>query len=144
MGHVYGDSTPFPYDVNFIEQIRKTVECGVALVQAQDAIRESAARADNAEAQRKSEQERVCPGEKPGSPRPRAERIRSAQQAEVGAPRADVGAPGAHEAKTGAETHARRQPHPRADASGRDRNRRVHHEKVPDVDAVDLSHTCSN
>ena len=41
MGHVYGDSTPFPYDVNFIEQIRRLVECGVELMRAQHEVGEA-------------------------------------------------------------------------------------------------------
>ena len=32
MGHVYGDSTPFPFDINFVELIRHAVECGVTLM----------------------------------------------------------------------------------------------------------------
>lgn len=59
MGHVYGDSTPFPYDVNFIEQIRKTVDCGVELMSAQDAIRQSRERALSAEQLRHAERARL-------------------------------------------------------------------------------------
>ncbi len=59
MGHVYGDSTPFPYDVNFIEQIRKTVDCGVELMFAQEAIRQSRERALTAEQLRHAERVRL-------------------------------------------------------------------------------------
>lgn len=38
MGYVYGDSTPFPYDIDFIELIRNAVHCGVQLLGAQQTI----------------------------------------------------------------------------------------------------------
>ena len=60
MGHVYGDSTPFPYDSNFIEQIRKTVDCGVALLAAEVAMREVRERAVSVEQLRKTERTRLA------------------------------------------------------------------------------------
>ena len=59
MGHVFGDSTPFPYDVNFIEQIRQMVDCGVALMSAQHQIREARDAAVNVESVRKAERTRL-------------------------------------------------------------------------------------
>jgi hypothetical protein len=35
---LYGDSTPFPYELDFLETIRAVVECGVALLSSQAAI----------------------------------------------------------------------------------------------------------
>lgn len=60
MGHVYGDSTHFPYDSNFIEQIRKTVDCGIALLAAENAIREVRKRAVSVEQLRKTERTRLA------------------------------------------------------------------------------------
>ena len=60
MSHVYGDSTPFPYDSNFIEQIRKTVDCGVALLEAEVAIRAVRERAVSVEQLRKTERTRLA------------------------------------------------------------------------------------
>jgi len=60
MGHVFGDSTPFPYDVNFIEQIRKTVDCGVALMFAQEQIRAARERSVSVEQLRKTERTRLA------------------------------------------------------------------------------------
>lgn len=51
MGMVYGDSTPFPYENNFIELIRDAVDCGVVLLEVQQKItslREDAKRAEEA------------------------------------------------------------------------------------------------
>src|SRR4051794_9697284 len=59
MGHVFGDSTPFPYDVNFIELIRQSVECGVTLLESQQAISTAADRSGTFEAQRKNERARL-------------------------------------------------------------------------------------
>jgi len=59
MGHVYGDSTPFPYDVNFIEQIRQVVDCGVMLLRAQEAIKEAREAAVGVETVRKTERARL-------------------------------------------------------------------------------------
>jgi hypothetical protein len=41
---VFGDSTPFPYEGNFIETIRHAVDCGVALLASQHAIERAVAR----------------------------------------------------------------------------------------------------
>lgn len=38
MTHVYGDSTPFPYDVDYIDLSRLAVDCAVQLMSAQHAI----------------------------------------------------------------------------------------------------------
>jgi hypothetical protein len=35
---LYGDSTPFPYDLDFLDTIRAAIECGVALLSAQARI----------------------------------------------------------------------------------------------------------
>ena len=59
MGHVYGDSTPFPYDVNFIELIRHAVECGVALLQAQHEIVTAVDRSGSFDQLRKQERARL-------------------------------------------------------------------------------------
>jgi hypothetical protein len=59
MGHVYGDSTSFPYDVNFVELIRHSVECGVALMAAQHAISTAVDRSGNFDQLRKQERARL-------------------------------------------------------------------------------------
>jgi len=38
MSYLYGDSTPFPYDIDYIELTRKAVDCAVQLLSAQHAI----------------------------------------------------------------------------------------------------------
>lgn len=38
MSHVYGDSTPFPYDMDYIDLLRGAVDCSVHLLSAQHAI----------------------------------------------------------------------------------------------------------
>ncbi len=38
MPHLYGDSTPFPHEVNYIELCRRTIDCAVQLLSAQHAI----------------------------------------------------------------------------------------------------------
>jgi hypothetical protein len=38
MSHVYGDATPFPYDVDYIELSRRAIDCAVQLLSAQHAI----------------------------------------------------------------------------------------------------------
>ena len=55
MGHVFGDSTPFPYDVNFIELIRHAVECGVELCKAQHNIASAADRRASVDQLRRAE-----------------------------------------------------------------------------------------
>jgi hypothetical protein len=59
MGHVYGDSTPFPYDINFIELIRHSVECGVTLLSAQSEILGAVDRSGNFDQLRKAERARL-------------------------------------------------------------------------------------
>jgi hypothetical protein len=59
MGHVFGDSTPFPYDVNFIEQIRQVVECGVALMRSQEMMKDARAATVTIEQSRKAERARM-------------------------------------------------------------------------------------
>jgi hypothetical protein len=59
MGHVYGDSTPFPYDINFIELIRHAVECGVGLLLAQHEIVSAVDRSGSFDQQRKQERARL-------------------------------------------------------------------------------------
>jgi hypothetical protein len=60
MGHVYGDSTPFPFDINFIELIRQAVECGVTLMSTQHAITMAVDRSGNFEQVRKAEKARLA------------------------------------------------------------------------------------
>lgn len=38
MAHLYGDSSPFPYDVDYIDLLRHAVDCSVQLLSAQHAI----------------------------------------------------------------------------------------------------------
>ena len=56
---VYGDSTPFPHEGNFIETVRHAVECGVALMSAQHVIVKSGARAADIERARQVERGRL-------------------------------------------------------------------------------------
>src|SRR5579871_2200256 len=44
MGYIYGDSTPFPEDVNYIDLVRYTVECCVELLLAEQQINLTVAR----------------------------------------------------------------------------------------------------
>ncbi len=46
MPHLYGDSTPFPYDVDYIELSRNAVDCAVQLLSAQHAISSALERAE--------------------------------------------------------------------------------------------------
>jgi len=59
MGHVFGDSTPFPYDVNFIELIRHAVESGVELARAQHTIASAADRRGSVDQLRRAERNRL-------------------------------------------------------------------------------------
>lgn len=59
MGHVYGDSTPFPYDINFIELIRHSVDCGIALLAAQHDVGTAVDRTSNFDALRRNERARL-------------------------------------------------------------------------------------
>jgi hypothetical protein len=54
MGHVFGDSTPFPHDADFIEIIRHAVEQGVKLLGAEEAIAQALRRSDSVEQQRQT------------------------------------------------------------------------------------------
>jgi hypothetical protein len=45
MPHLYGDSTPFPYDVDYIELSRHAIDCAVQLLSAQHAISSAMERA---------------------------------------------------------------------------------------------------
>src|SRR5438105_2569301 len=60
MGHVYGDSTPFPFDINFIELIRAAVECGVTLMSTQHAISSAVDRSGSIDQVRKTEKARLA------------------------------------------------------------------------------------
>src|SRR4051812_30691002 len=55
MSHVYGDSTPFPYDVDYIDLSRLAVDCAVQLMSAQHAIATSLERAETLGQERKAE-----------------------------------------------------------------------------------------
>jgi hypothetical protein len=59
MGHVFGDSTPFPYDVNFIELIRHAVECGVELCRTQHSVATAADRRASVDQLRRAERNRL-------------------------------------------------------------------------------------
>ncbi len=59
MGHVFGDSTPFPYDVNFIELIRHAVESGVELCKAQNSIATASDRRASVDQLRRAERNRL-------------------------------------------------------------------------------------
>jgi hypothetical protein len=47
MSHLYGDSTPFPHEVNYIELCRRAIDCAVQLLSAQHAIATALDRAQN-------------------------------------------------------------------------------------------------
>lgn len=49
MSRVYGDSTPFPHDIDYIHMLRDGVDCAVRLLSAQHSIRVAEERAENAE-----------------------------------------------------------------------------------------------
>src|SRR5579871_4071916 len=59
MSHVYGESTPFPYDINFIELIRGSVEGGCVLPGSQPAIAQAADQSGNLDQVRKQERSRL-------------------------------------------------------------------------------------
>lgn len=59
MGHVYGDSTPFPFDINFIELIRHAMDCGVMLLAAQHDIATAVDRTGSVDQMRKAERGRL-------------------------------------------------------------------------------------
>lgn len=54
MGHLYGDSTMFPFAPDFIEIVRHAVDAGVQLLAAQHAIGKARKRTDSVEQQRES------------------------------------------------------------------------------------------
>ena len=56
---MYGDSTPFPHEGNFIESIRHAVDCGVALLGAQNMIQRAIARAQEIDRARSLERARL-------------------------------------------------------------------------------------
>src|SRR5687768_3702302 len=49
MSRVYGDSTPFPHDIDYIHMLRDGVDCAVRLLSAQHSIRVAEERAETAE-----------------------------------------------------------------------------------------------
>jgi hypothetical protein len=55
MSRVYGDSTPFPHDIDYIHMLRDGVDCAVRLLSAQHSIRAAEERAENAERAMRSE-----------------------------------------------------------------------------------------
>ena len=59
MPHVYGDSTPFPYDVDYIDLSRLAVECAVQLMSAQHSISASLERGEVLGRERRAEVERI-------------------------------------------------------------------------------------
>lgn len=59
MAHVYGDSTAFPYDLDYIELSRHAVDCAVQLLSAQHAIAASLERASALSQARGSELSRI-------------------------------------------------------------------------------------
>jgi hypothetical protein len=59
MTHVYGDSTPFPYDVDYIDLSRLAVDCAVQLMSAQNAIATSLERGETLGQERRAEVARI-------------------------------------------------------------------------------------
>lgn len=59
MGHVYGDSTHFPYDINFVELIRHAVDCCVTIMAAQHQVATAVDRSGNFDQLRKQERARM-------------------------------------------------------------------------------------
>lgn len=59
MTHVYGDSTPFPYDVDYIDLSRLAVDCAVQLISAQHAIATALERGESLGQARRSEVARI-------------------------------------------------------------------------------------
>jgi hypothetical protein len=49
MSRVYGDSTPFPHDIDYIHMLRDGIECAVRLLSAQHSIRAAQQRAEAAQ-----------------------------------------------------------------------------------------------
>jgi hypothetical protein len=59
MTHVYGDSTPFPYDVDYIDLSRLAVDCAVQLMSAQHAIATALERGETLGRDRRAEVARI-------------------------------------------------------------------------------------
>lgn len=59
MAHVYGDSTPFPYDLDYIALSRHAVDCTVQLLSAQHAIAASLERVEELNQARAAEVSRI-------------------------------------------------------------------------------------
>lgn len=55
MSRVYGDSTPFPHDLDYIHMMRDSIDCAVRLLSAQQAIRAAVERAQASERSRERE-----------------------------------------------------------------------------------------
>jgi len=59
MGRLYGDATPFPHDVDYLEIVRDGVHCAVRLLQAQHSIDEARAAISASERSRLAERARL-------------------------------------------------------------------------------------
>lgn len=59
MSHVYGDSTPFPYDMDYIDLLRGAVDCSVQLLSAQHAIDTANQRNDELRNRHRCEQDEL-------------------------------------------------------------------------------------
>src|SRR5690349_71871 len=59
MAHLYGDSTPFPHDVDYIEFCCRVIDCSVQLLSAQHAIAAALERAATATELRSTQVARV-------------------------------------------------------------------------------------
>lgn len=55
MSRVYGDSTPFPHDIDYIQMLRDGVDCAVRLLSAQHSVRAAEERTEAAEQALRSE-----------------------------------------------------------------------------------------
>jgi hypothetical protein len=59
MSHLYGDSTAFPYTVDFLDLVRAAVECSVALMQAQGAVAQAVEKARSLQAETEVERNKL-------------------------------------------------------------------------------------
>lgn len=59
MGRLYGDATPFPHDVDYLEIVRDAVHCAVRLLQAQHSIDEARAAISASERTRLADRARL-------------------------------------------------------------------------------------
>lgn len=59
MGQLYGDSTPFPYAIDFLEVVRAVVDCGVDLMRAQEGISQAVERVRALQAETEIEKTRL-------------------------------------------------------------------------------------